>query len=339
MKSQHRHQLETNALAKRLDVAVERMRPYASTIAGVVVAVVVVMFLWSYFAGSSSARQSQAWDAYNQVLTEQDPNIDQLRQTAQEHPGTKMQQMADVTWADGQVFVAARDYLYNRPAAMEALSKAMSAYQAVIQSSNDERLVNRARLGVARVYEIQGKLAEAGEAYAAVQGVFAKYAKEQAERLAKPEAKEVYAWLATARPKLPRAPTGPGTPGVQPEFSAGELNLPSDPTAPAAPGGAATQEQSIEELLKGLELDFGTPTGDDRYGPAGSTPAAELPPNESSSESPSTPPVDPANLPPNTTPPADAPSGDTPSEKNAANQSPAPGASADSAPETGDEPK
>ena len=69
-----------------------------------------------------------------------------------------MQQMADVTWADGQVLMASSNYIYNRKAAMEALNRATSAYQGVIQSSNDERLAGRARLGLARVYEMQNQL-------------------------------------------------------------------------------------------------------------------------------------------------------------------------------------
>jgi hypothetical protein len=318
MKSEHRHELETNALAKKLKVAVERFRPYASTIAGVIVAVVVLMFLWSYFAGSSSARQSQAWDAYNQAIIEAVPDVEQLRQTAQEHPGTKMQQMADVTWADSQVWIAARDYIYNRPAATEAITKALSAYQSVIQSSNDERLVNRARLGMARAYEIQGKLDEAAKTYGEVKGAFEEYAKRQAERLAKPEAKDTYSWLATARPKLPQAPTGPGTPGVQPEFSAGDLALPGAASSPAAPGAAPATSQSIEDLLKGLEVDFTSPTGDDRYAPGGTTP----PPTGTQTETtPGSTPAAPATT--ETTPPSAAPPAD-----NATNEGIAPAESA-----------
>lgn len=304
MKSEHRHQLETNTLAKNLDVAVERLRPYASPIAGCIVAVVVVMFLWSYFAGSSSARQSQAWDAYNQAVIESVPDVEQLRQTAQEHPGTKMQQMADVTWADSQVWIAARDYIYNRPATMEAITKALSAYQSVIQSSDDERLVNRARLGVARAYEIQGKLDEAAKSYGDVKGAFEEYAKRQAERLAKPEAKDTYAWLATARPKLPQAPTGPGTPGVQPEFSAGELALPGDTTGAAPPSGTPATGQTLDDLLKGLEVDFNTPTGDDRYAPGTTTPAQDGTPNETTPNSPPATPATTETAPPSTASPA-----------------------------------
>jgi hypothetical protein len=311
MKSEHRHELETNALAKKLDVAVERLRPYASAIAGVVVAVVALIFLWWYFADSSSARQSRAWDTFNQAVTEAVPDVEQLRQAAQEHPGTKMQQMADVTWADSQVWIAARDYIYNRPAAMEALNKAMSAYQSVIHSSNDDRLVNRARLGIARSYEIQGKLEDARTAYLAVGGAFQEYAKRQAERLAEPEANETYAWLATARPQLPRAPLGPGTPGMQPEFSAGDLALPGGPASAAVPAGSSAPAQSIEDLLKGLEIDFSSPLGEDRYAPGAASPTQEPQPNETTADNPPAPPVDSENSPPSATPPADGATNDS----------------------------
>ena len=215
-----------------------------------------------------------------------------------------MQQMADVTWADSQVWIAARDYIYNRPAAMEAITKALSAYQSVIQSSDDERLVNRARLGVARAYEIQGKLDEAAKSYGEVKGAFEEYAKRQAERLAKPEAKDTYAWLATARPKLPQAPTGPGTPGVQPEFSAGELALPGDTTGAAPPSGTPATGQTLDDLLKGLEVDFNTPTGNDRYAPGTTTPAQDGTQNETTPNSPPDTPATTETAPPSTAPPA-----------------------------------
>jgi tetratricopeptide (TPR) repeat protein len=284
MKSEHRHQLGTNALAKRLDVAIERFRPYASTIAGIVLAVVIAMFVWTYLAGSSSARQSGAWDIYNRSVAASPPNLEQLRLAAQDHPGTKMQQMADVTWADGQVFTASQNYIYNRANAMEALTRATSAYQGVIQSSNDERLVSRAQLGLARIYEMQGNLAEAREAYLKVKGAYAEYAKRQAERLASPDTKETYAWLATARPPLPRAPIGPGTPGKTPEFSEGELAMPGGATGTGLPASTPAQGESIEELLKGLELDFGSEGADDRYAPAGSTPIGDGKPAETDTE-------------------------------------------------------
>jgi hypothetical protein len=159
---------------------------------------------------------------------------------------------------------------------MESLTKATSAYEGVIQSSHDDRQRNRAQLGLARVYEMQGKLDTAREAYSKVGGGYKQYAEMQADRLAQPKAKETYAWLESARPALPRAPWGPGTPGERPAFSEGDFALPGVEGAPGTPGagGPAMPAASIEDLLKGLELDFETPAAEeDRYAPGTTAPA------------------------------------------------------------------
>ena len=224
MKSAHRHELETNALAQGLEGYVERAKPYIGKVAFGILAIVVILFAWSYVSSSSAARRGEAWDAYNLAVGSGSlPNLEVLRRAAEENPGTSMQRMADATWADGQVYVASRTYIMNRAAAKEALNKAAGAYQSVIATSDDERLTDRARLGLARVYEMQGDLDKAKAQYGQVTGSYAVYAKAQAERLSKPETKDTYAWLATAQPPAPKAPMGPGTPGQKPEFSPGKL--------------------------------------------------------------------------------------------------------------------
>ena len=273
MKSAHRHQLETNALAQRLDVMIERFRPYAATVAGVIVAVVVIMFIWSYVSGSSAARQGAAWDAYHRGVSAVPPNLDQLRQSAEEYPDTTMQQLANITWADGQVWMAARDYFHNRTAALESLQRATSAYQGILQTSKNERLLNRAHLGLARVYEMQNELEKAREEYLKVKGGYEQFAGEQAERLTKPESQEAYAWLATAEAPRARAPSGPGTPGQQPEFSAGDFALPGE----AADDGAtdAASGGSFDDLLQSFDLGFPKADETDRYEPGEEAPATD----------------------------------------------------------------
>src|SRR3954468_6807340 len=135
MKSAHRHELETNALAHRLEVYIARYKPYASQIVGVLIAIVAVTLIASYLLGSSSSRKSEAWDTFNRAVTSTPPNLDELHRTAQEYPGTSMQQLADLTWADAQVFIASRQYLANRQKALEILNTATSAYENVLQSS------------------------------------------------------------------------------------------------------------------------------------------------------------------------------------------------------------
>lgn len=270
MKSAHRHELQTNALAHRLDVAINRTRPYVSTILGVIVAIAVLAFIWSYISGASEATRGDAWNQFNQAVGSAPPNLEALHQSAQEFPGTKMQQLADVTWADGQVLLASESYLHNKRASRDALDRAASAYQSVIQTSSDKRLVNRAQLGLARIYEMRGDLPKAEEAYLKVGGGYADFAKEQAERLKKPESKEIYAWLEKAEPPRTAAPLGPGVPGERPEFSAGDLSLPEGGTEQAVPTAPASGNE-FDELIKGLGTLPSSTSGADEGTPPDST--------------------------------------------------------------------
>ncbi|MCI0334310.1 MAG: hypothetical protein L0228_13910 [Planctomycetes bacterium] len=274
MKSAHRHELQTNALAQRLDVLIQRLRPYVSTVAGVVLAIAVLMLIWSYVSRSSATRHGAAWNAFNQAVGSAPPNLEELHRSAQEYPGTKMQEMADITWADGQVFMASENYIYNRRASKEALDRATSAYQGILQTSSDKRLLNRSHLGLARVYEMRNELEKARDEYAKVGGGYVEFAKQQAERLAKPEAAETYAWLGKAEPPRLLPPTGPGTPGRRPAFSAGDLSLPNASPEAGAPAPSATDPAaSFEDLLKGLrDLPSESAT---RYDAGEQTPPAE----------------------------------------------------------------
>lgn len=268
MKAEHRHELETNVLAHGLEAYIERIRPYFGTIIGSILAVIALMFVWSYLSGSTDARSSSAWDAFNLAIGSAPPNLDVLRQTAQENEGTAMQRLADVTWADGQVYIATQAYLTNRKTADEALNKAASAYQAVIQTSDDPQITGRARLGLGRIYEMQNELEKARQQYEQVTGAFAAFAKAQAERLAKPEAQEAYAWLATAQAPISRPPMGPGTPGQSPEFTPGEIGLPNATDATSTSGKSATAPsatESFEKMLKDMQKDAKAGEAGDRY--------------------------------------------------------------------------
>lgn len=270
MKSAHRHELETNALAHRLEVFIQRYKPYASQILGGIIAFIALIMIGSYLLGSSSDRKSEAWDTFNHAVTSTSlgspTNLEELRRTSQDNPGTSMQQIADVTWADAQVCFAARGYLANRPKALESLNAATSAYEGVIQSSKDEQLTGRARLGLARIYEMQNKLDKAREEYGKVTGPYTKFAQVQVERLNKPDVQDTYAWLATAQIPLPKSPSGPGTPGQRPEFSPGEMNLPATGPA-AAPKTEDTKaaNEAFDTLLKSLKDESKKGDAPDRY--------------------------------------------------------------------------
>jgi hypothetical protein len=182
------------------------------------------------------------------------------------------------------VYIGGEQFLYNREAAMAALDRAESAYRGVIQTASDEAILNRAQLGLARIYEMRNELDQARAEYLKVKGAYAEYAKAQADRLKKPESKEDYAWLAKAQAIIPRSPVGPGTPGQRPAFSPTDIPLPGAANEGGAPDGAAPASSSspadaFEAMLRNLEANppAGGNAADDpgRYGPSLPAPSAE----------------------------------------------------------------
>ena len=254
MKSQHRHDLETNELAKRLNTLIEQIRPYSTPVLSVVIAVLVVIIGWSWLSGSSDARQDEAWSMYNVAVEGADPDLRLLRQAGQDYPGTAMQELADITWADGQVFQAGRFYISNRSVADEALNRAESTYLGLLQTSKSERILGRAHLGLGRIYELKNELDRARDEYSAVKDSFAALAEARAKQLDEKKVQEACQWLATAKPPHVAPPSGSGTPGARPDFSASDLTLPGE--SPAA---------ATENLLR--DLDEGMTETPDRYGP------------------------------------------------------------------------
>ena len=123
-------------------------------------------------------------------------------------------------------------------------------------------------LGMARVYEMQNELEKARDEYREGEGRLRRVMpSSRPSGSAKPEAKETYAWLATADAAATPAPMGPGTPGQRPEFSAGDLPLPGETPATAAPAsGAAVPAASVRRLAARAWIRVWQPTdGADRY--------------------------------------------------------------------------
>ncbi|MEX2091023.1 MAG: hypothetical protein WD971_00020 [Pirellulales bacterium] len=248
MKSEHRHELETNWLAHHVAIWLDRLQPYNSLIVGSLLTIVILFFAYSFFGGESSARQSAAWSSYNQAVAGNLPNLETLHESAEEYPDSPMQQFADITWADGQVWMASRLFIQNRAAAMESLNRATGTYQGLLQESEDERLKGRAHFGLGRVYELRSDLDKAREEYLAVKGGFELLAQQRAKELEEQNTKEAYAWLATAEGPRRAAPAGPGTPGQRPGFAPGELDLPAAGTTTNETGAT----MSIDELFQGI---------------------------------------------------------------------------------------
>jgi hypothetical protein len=296
MKSERRHDLETNWLAKRLGTWGECARPYSTAMTIAVVAILVVVLITLFVSSRAAANRSAAWDAFTYAMTSASTNWDNLRTAAEENPDTKMSQMANITWADAELRRAAEFFFREQAAAESHLDNARDVYRRLIDEAEDPAIVNRARLGMARALEINGDVKEARKFYAAVEGPFKEFAQERSKELALADVQESVTWLASAEMPTVQAPVGPGTPGLRPPFGSGFNLDPQVPTGTATnstglPVGAAEQGTPNPLAPDGIdaggtqELDFENPfdrpSDPDRYGT----------PSDNASGQPATPPA------------------------------------------------
>jgi hypothetical protein len=260
MKTERRHDLGTNELAHWTAGWIERIKPYSSLLVTALIVLLGTAVVGSIWNSASQSQQERAWSAFAMAMNTSDFELKKVQQIASsdEYSGTDMQEWAFAAWADRQLSLASRSYLSNREASKERLQRIVGTYEQLAESSGDQQIRNRARYGLAQVYELQNRLEEARSQYDLVQGDYEAIARSRADHLMAPGMEETYNWLATA--ELPRRafPDGPGTPGSRPAF---EADFPD-----ASKGPLDLGPKSLEEIFGTGDTD----DSEDRYSTEGS---------------------------------------------------------------------
>lgn len=273
MKTERRHELETNVLATSLAHGAERVMPYGRGVLAAIIAAIVIAGAWWYISVQNASQSAVAWDEYIQAVSTGTRDEQLLEDIAQQNAGTMVANWARLTLADWKLDAGTNRLLTDRAAAREQLREASEAFRA-LQSVNEPSIQERAGYGLARAYEGMGELEKARTAYTELatkfpEGPFAAAAKTRAAKLDEHGTKEFYDWLAKYEP--PATMSGePGTPGARPDFlkepDAGTLNVPSSLTDPAMKLPALGVEPAAE------------PSGETESAPAG--PEADAAPAE-----------------------------------------------------------
>ena len=246
MKTERRHDLESNELARWTAARIEKIKPYSTLLVSGVVVLLGTVVVGSMWNSVSESEQEAAWDAYALAVNSSELEIlDKLRKIATDdtHAGTVMQEWAFAAWADRQLALASQAYLIDRTYAKELLLRVVSVYEQLAESAGDEQLRNRAHYGLAQVYELQNRLDDARRQYDLVRGDLEALARVRADHMLAPDVQEAYDWLDTA--ELPRRALqdAPGTPGSRPPF---EVELPDASSVPLNLG-----TRSLEEIFGG----------------------------------------------------------------------------------------
>lgn len=236
MKTERRHELQTNVLADSLARWIDKAKPYSRAALAIVIALVAAVFVWGYQSAQGVRRQSEGWSEYYDAMMTRDPR-ERLSDIAERYAGTSVAHWSRVVLADIQLDDGTNRLFTDRVGAREELQSAVEDYQALLRESDDPMLTQRATFGLARAREGLAKdLVKAREEYRSIatkwpDSPYAAPAEARAKDLDRMATKSFYDWFAKYEPPRPMSKE-PGTPGVRPDFmkdtlEEGSLNLPS----------------------------------------------------------------------------------------------------------------
>jgi TolA-binding protein len=249
MKAQHRHELQTNQLAEWLEDAIERLKPYARAIVGVLVAIAIVFGVYSYL---SSVERRTAAAASDQLITAlEGGSLGELQSTAEAYRGTQPAAVAQLVVAESMLDNGTNQLYSDKRAGRESLFKAADIFAGVEKDSKDPMLRAWALYGLARAHESMGDLDRARDDFQRLlkeypESMLADSARNHLGRLNQPAVKEFYDWFAKQEPRPTLSEAEPGVPGLKPSFdlkepeSVSPQRSPSDVKLPSALGGSGT---------------------------------------------------------------------------------------------------
>jgi hypothetical protein len=236
MKTERRHELQTNVLADWLGHKTEAIRPYTKLILGGIGAVFVVAIAVTVITKQQSERSSRGWADYFAAATADPVRPDDLSLVAFDHAGTLPAVWATLKQADLELASGIRALYTFRDEATKSLEKARKLYAAVeAGAAGQPELKQAAQFGAAQAFEAEGNIDKAKEYYQLAiasekDSSIGKQAQVRLELL-DDDATEWLTWFAQATPQ-PRTPAGgfPGFPGFPGVFPGDDVNVPRDLT-------------------------------------------------------------------------------------------------------------
>ncbi len=257
MKTQRRHELQTNELADHIGNYMQAIRPYQNIILFGTVAVVAVVVAALWLNRQNQAKASLSWGDYFSALDAQRPEA--LEDVAKFHNGSTAAFWAQQSAGDMQLAAGSRQIYQDRKESEKSLKDAEKSLKAVESGAgNQPELVRRARFGLGRVYEAMCDVENAKDYYKKVaedapESVLGKLAEQRFKRLSEESVERWYAWFERQEPVLPGGMDAASGPGMDPLGDLGDLpdrpdlsfpadSLLNEPLSTDEPGDASSEE-------------------------------------------------------------------------------------------------
>jgi len=256
MKTQRRHELQTNKLADEIGVYLQKVRPYQKPILYGLATVAVLGAAVLYLSSTQQAKAGASWEDYFDAMVDQ--QSDALNDVARQHEGSTAALWAQQAAGDLKLSNGAMMLFRDRDEARRNLKDAEKEFLAVEQDgARYPMLLQRARYGLAQVYESLCDVEKAREYYTKVaaaepNSALGRLAQQRHDQIAGKDAERWFAWFEKQVPKPPAGPApapgqGPNVPGdlgVLPEMPDLPGAAPSTPAPAADPAAPATPEAS-----------------------------------------------------------------------------------------------
>jgi hypothetical protein len=288
MKTQRRHELQTNQLADRIGVYIQKVRPYQKPILYGLATVAVLGGAVLYLSSLQQAKAGASWEDYFGAMVEQQPEA--LAEVARLHSGSTAALWARQAAGDMKLSTGAMLLFRDRNEARKNLKDAEKEFLAVEQDgARYPMLLQRARYGLAQVYESLCEVDKARDYYKKVasaepDSALGQLAQRRHDEIAGQDPERWFAWFEKQVPKTPVAPvsaTGqePSTP-FDLEAPAETPDLPSlggdmkpAPAPDAQPEAAPEAQPATEPAAKPAAEPEATPAPQPEEKPAPATEA------------------------------------------------------------------
>ncbi|MCA9146342.1 MAG: hypothetical protein KDB05_26345 [Planctomycetales bacterium] len=246
MKTDRRHELQTNVLADWIGKHMQQSQGYSKTILAVILLVAAAVIAGTFLAKDQAARSQASWNQFFQAFGERDP--DALGIVAAANQGTPASVWAHLAEADLKLAEGIGDLYTNRDNAKKNLTEAEANYRAVDSAATEKILRERAWFGLGQTYESLAEVDKAKEFYGKVVSSsptsgLAKEAQRRVDMLNDPSTAKWYNWFANQTPKppaIPGMPDGLGLPNLPSDLGnlsdRPDLSLPGLPAASPDPG-------------------------------------------------------------------------------------------------------
>jgi tetratricopeptide (TPR) repeat protein len=273
MKTERRHELQTNDLADWLGSRATLLRPYSKAIVGGLLIGAVLLAAVYFLRSQQAGRAAAAWTDYFEAsgIAGLDQRLRVLREVANRYSQFEAGAWAWQLAAELDLALGSQEMTRDRAEARERLERARDAFQQALRITRQEMLRQRAHMGLAQTLEAMDEFDGAGKQYEHIiarwpGSAVANQAEDRLQFLRDPETREFYAWFIAQKPKPPaRTPESSGgltSPSIYDD-------LPDDPSLslPAASDlqrGVSPSEPTLnppETATEGPAEDAGEPAG------------------------------------------------------------------------------